>query len=252
MRRCLIALAVGAMLLAACGQRPGTHAVRAAAPVAAVTPTTSPSAAPTEAPAAAAAATPAPTTAAAPEPTEAEVTAAEPSPASDDDTGSPPGDQASEPKSEPEPEPAPETGEPRSTTTDPGAPLWDRSFRSRRVTQDGREREWAEGTSLEVDFARHRPKGDPNPDDSLNWYAGCNWTSSGLRVKPEQLIVSGGYSTAIGCNEPYAEQDDWVRRFLHSDPRWVLDGNTLTLTSGDTTIVFREIPPEDRERPGDD
>lgn len=251
MRRCLIALAVGAMLLAACGQRPGTHAVPAAAPVAAVTPTTSPDAAPT---AAAAAAAPAPTTAAGPEPTEAEVTAAEPSPASDDDdVGPPPGDQAaSEPKSEPEPEPAPETEEPRSTTTDHGAPLWDRSFRSQRVTEDGREREWAEGTTLEVSFARHRPKGDPNPDDSLNWYAGCNWTSSGLRVKPDQLMVSGGYSTNIGCNEPYASQDDWVRRFLHSDPQWVLDGNSLTLTSGDTTIVFREIPPEDREMPGDD
>lgn len=165
------------------------------------------------------------------------------------DTGGPPAEQGSEPA--PKSEPAQPTEDPSPANTDPGAPLWDRAFRSQRVTEDGREREWAEGTTLEVDFSRSKPN-DGDPADSLNWYAGCNWTTSGLRVKPDQLMVAGGMSTAIGCNEPYASQDDWVRDFLHSDPQWVLEGNTLTMTSGDTTIVFREIRPEDRDMPGDD
>jgi heat shock protein HslJ len=86
--------------------------------------------------------------------------------------------------------------------------------------------------------------------DNLGASGGCNqlggtWSIDGdVLVVPPNLIM-----TEMAC-EPAAlmEQDSWLASFLSSRPAVALDGDTLTLSSGDVTITLldREVADPDR------
>ncbi|HEY3558029.1 MAG TPA: hypothetical protein VGL05_11225 [Kribbella sp.] len=42
----------------------------------------------------------------------------------------------------------------------------------------------------------------------------------------------------MGCGPEFERQDDWLCDFLVHDPAWTVDGDTLTLTNGRTTLVL--------------
>jgi heat shock protein HslJ len=73
-------------------------------------------------------------------------------------------------------------------------------------------------------------------DGNLNASAGCNimggvYTIDGDRITTTQLSM-----TEMGCDEPRAQQDEWLARFLSSAVQFTLDADTLMLTDGTVTI----------------
>ena len=56
-------------------------------------------------------------------------------------------------------------------------------------------------------------------------------------------------STEIGCAPRSLDQDDWLTDFLTSDPTVRLDGDSLRLTSQDTTIELLDIEVATPDRP---
>jgi heat shock protein HslJ len=110
------------------------------------------------------------------------------------------------------------------TTEEPAAAeeLVGRSFVSVAVTEDGAERQLADGTEIELNF----------PDDApaIGWSAGCNQFGAGLEVEGDVLVVAEPEGTLMGCDDERHTQDEWLTDFLTSEPTWSLDDETLMLT----------------------
>ena len=236
MTRLSLGVVVAAALLVGCGQRPGIHLTSAGAPQVTVGPSL---AVPTPT------ATPAPEPQPTPSPVE-QTAAPEPTPDSQLAPVAQPATQTpSEAESESEPPPkAPAPGDDDPTEqpaapSDPGERLWGRSFAATRVTEGGRERPIVEGTTLRLQPFR------ANGESTLRYSGDCNTGGSPLRITHERFVVSNrGESSAAGCPADETAQGDWYRAFLMSDPAWQLtpNGERLTLTQGDTTIIFDQRP----------
>jgi len=83
--------------------------------------------------------------------------------------------------------------------------------------------------------------------DQLGFSAGCNSFSGAYRVENDQLVVASLGGTERGCEPPLQHQDEVLVAFMTSSPRLTLEGNTLTLSSSATTLVFldREVADPD-------
>lgn len=70
--------------------------------------------------------------------------------------------------------------------------------------------------------------------------AGCNSTSGSEYelTNSGTLVIDLGFSTAEGCSQTLGEQEIFFAQFLLSEPSVEVDGQTLTLTTNDTTIEF--------------
>ena len=70
--------------------------------------------------------------------------------------------------------------------------------------------------------------------------AGCNSTSGSEYelTNSGTLVIDLGFSTAEGCSQALGEQEIFFAQFLLSEPSVEVDGQTLTLTTNDTTIEF--------------
>ena len=74
-------------------------------------------------------------------------------------------------------------------------------------------------------------------DNQISIDAGCNSQNGGVDVVDGQLeLTSELVSTMMGCEEPLMAQDQWVAGFLEAGPTVTLDGDALTLTSGDESL----------------
>jgi heat shock protein HslJ len=87
--------------------------------------------------------------------------------------------------------------------------------------------------------------------DRLGASAGCNqlggtWSLDGdVLVVPDEVVM-----TEMACDPPaLMDQDTWLASFLTSRPTVALDGDTLTLTSGDVTITLLDREVADPDRP---
>jgi heat shock protein HslJ len=122
--------------------------------------------------------------------------------------------------------------------SDPGSArdraLHGRTFASTGVTVDGEPRPLVGGTSAVVGFT----------DEGLTLHAGCNQLSAQAAYADGRLTVAGVGSTDMGCARPLMNQDAWLAGFLADDPRYALDGDTLSLTSGDTAMTLEPQPDE--------
>ena len=74
--------------------------------------------------------------------------------------------------------------------------------------------------------------------DRLGANAGCNTLSGGYAITDDTLEVGVMASTRMACGDDLAAQDMWLNDFLTSSPSVVLDGDTLTLSGGDSTITL--------------
>ena len=86
--------------------------------------------------------------------------------------------------------------------------------------------------------------------DRIGAAGGCNQLSSTWALEGDVLVVGDMASTMMAC-EPAAlmDQDTWLSSFLTSDPTVALDGDTLTLTVGQSAITLVEEPDQTLEGP---
>lgn len=118
----------------------------------------------------------------------------------------------------------------------PGDPdqldLVGRTFLSDDVTVNDKPYPLAKGSQLRLTFE----------DGSVGGSAGCNsmggdasWDNGVMLVKGDSMMM-----TEMGCAEPLMQQDTWFSDILTSEPRLSQADTTLTLTSGDTVIIFTD------------
>ena len=79
--------------------------------------------------------------------------------------------------------------------------------------------------------------------DRLSATGGCNQLDSTWSVDGDVLVVAEIASTRMAC-EPATlmDQDTWLSSLLTSDPTVTLDGDTLTLTEGQSSITLAAAP----------
>jgi heat shock protein HslJ len=75
-------------------------------------------------------------------------------------------------------------------------------------------------------------------DGRVSARAGCNMMTGAYEAGAELRVDPNMASTMMGCEEPLAAQDQWLAGFLAANPSMVVDGDTLTLSSDDVTIVL--------------
>jgi heat shock protein HslJ len=130
---------------------------------------------------------------------------------------------------------------PQAGAADPsGGEPWGRTFLSTSVTENGRPKPLVAGTRITLNFFSdgHR----------LGAQAGCNQMGGPASFEDGRLVVKDMSTTEMGCDPPRHAQDEWLARFLTSQPNWVRSGSTLTLDNGTVRIVLedREVADPDR------
>lgn len=136
-------------------------------------------------------------------------------------------------------------GDESAPRTDPpsGTTLTGRSFLSTQVMSGGQPKTLVPGTRIRATF---------HDDGRVTVDAGCN--QLGTRLSPDGASLGGdGVSmTEMGCDQPRQAQDSWVAAFLGAGPAVRLSGDTLTVSSSDTTITLidRKIAEPDKPLAG--
>ena len=74
-------------------------------------------------------------------------------------------------------------------------------------------------------------------DGNLSAAAGCNSMGGAYKLDGDHLTTGQMITTEMGCAAPLMAQDQWLATFL-ADVRLALDGDTLTMTQGDTTLTL--------------
>lgn len=116
----------------------------------------------------------------------------------------------------------------------------DRTFRSTRVTEGGRERALVDGTRIELDF---------HADGRLSARVGCNHLGGTGRIDGQALVLTDLNMTEMGCDPALMAQDGWLSGILGARPAWRLDGDRLTLTGAGVVIELTDRRVTDPDRP---
>ena len=111
-----------------------------------------------------------------------------------------------------------------------GDPLDGTEWLSVRVTDGGADRPLVEGTRIRLAFT----------DGQVSASAGCNIIGGIYRIEDGVLAFEGGGMTEMGCDDERHAQDDWLAELLGSRPSIAVDGDELTLTSGDEVVTLRD------------
>lgn len=77
-------------------------------------------------------------------------------------------------------------------------------------------------------------------DKGIAGTGGCNRLLGGATVSDGALLVDDLASTEMACDKQLMKQDQWLTRFLTSGPSIQLEGDTLTLVSGTTTLTLTD------------
>jgi heat shock protein HslJ len=116
-------------------------------------------------------------------------------------------------------------------TRAPSGSLDGRTFASVSVTQDGKNKPLVSGTRIQLMFAVA----------NMTASAGCNTSSGDYHIDGGKLIVGSMATSAMGCPQNLGEQDNWLWALLASHPEVQLHGNSLNLTSGNTTVSLLDV-----------
>ncbi|GGI04967.1 META domain-containing protein [Egicoccus halophilus] len=130
--------------------------------------------------------------------------------------------------------------------------LWNRTYVSSEVIENGTPRDLVDGTSIELTLQREPPVRDadggqlvdPDADGFATWQAGCNRSHSQLYLTNGRFEFGGfGHTTLMLCTSDEQDaQDRWVDEFFRSGPAWELRDGRLVLRAGGLTLAFRETP----------
>lgn len=82
---------------------------------------------------------------------------------------------------------------------------------------------------------------------SISASAGCNQLGGTMSIDSGTLVVGDMMQTEMGCEAALMEQDTWLGSLLQDRPTLSLDGDTLSVTSADSTVVLvdREVADPD-------
>lgn len=129
-----------------------------------------------------------------------------------------------------------------SVDTGGGAAALAAEYLSIEVTEAGAPRPLVEGTVISLRF----------DDGRVGASLGCNQLGAGYELDGDRLVVEELSTTEMGCDPERHAQDEWFAGILQSEPTVVVDGDTVTLTSGETVVRFvdREVAEPDRELVG--
>jgi heat shock protein HslJ len=86
-------------------------------------------------------------------------------------------------------------------------------------------------------------------DGSVAANAGCNSMSGGYTFDGDILRVEMMAMTEMGCDEALMDQDAFLSGFLTSGPTVAVDGDEMTLVSGEEQITFLDREVADPDRP---
>jgi heat shock protein HslJ len=86
-------------------------------------------------------------------------------------------------------------------------------------------------------------------DGRISVSGGCNGMGADVAFEGDTLTVGPMMSTQMACDQPLMDQDDAVAAFLAAGPTATVDGDTLTLTSGDATMTLLDREVADPDRP---
>ena len=112
-----------------------------------------------------------------------------------------------------------------------GGTLTGKSYLSTAVTENGAPKQLAQNTRVRLQFT---------DDGRLIADAGCNSMQSKISTGDGKLTLKGDLAmTDMGC-PGRQDQDGWLSGILSSKPSWKLDGDTLNVTSGGTTIALQD------------
>jgi len=75
-------------------------------------------------------------------------------------------------------------------------------------------------------------------DGLVNGNVGCNGFGGNYEVDGDKITFSEVVSTLMFCEGPVGDQETATLNVLHETASFVLDGDTLTLTSGDGSSVI--------------
>lgn len=126
---------------------------------------------------------------------------------------------------------------------EPTGPALADAYVSVGVTEGGEPRPLVEGTQIQLRF----------DGSTVGASLGCNSMGGTYRLEDGVLVVEDGLSmTEMGCDPERHAQDEWFAGVLTSRPALAVDGDTLTITSGDTVVTLqdREVAEPDRELVG--
>jgi heat shock protein HslJ len=84
---------------------------------------------------------------------------------------------------------------------------------------------------------------------SVSARAECNTFGGNATIEDGVLLVTDMGGTEMGCDEERHAYDEWLVAFLTSSPTITLDGATLTLTSGEDSLVLTDREIADPDRP---
>lgn len=104
------------------------------------------------------------------------------------------------------------------------------SYLSVQVTEDGKPKELAPNTRLRLDF---------RDGGSLGFHAGCNQMGGEVSLDGGTVTMEAYGGTEMACPDRQA-QEEWLAKLLLDRPTWKLEGDTLTLTRGGTTLVLQD------------
>jgi heat shock protein HslJ len=110
-----------------------------------------------------------------------------------------------------------------------GSPVG-KSYLSVQVTEDGKPKQLAPNTRLRLDFRDGR---------SLGFHAGCNQMGGEVSLDGGTVTMQGYGGTEMACPNRQA-QETWLAKLLMDRPAWKLEGDTLTLSKGSTTVVLKD------------
>jgi heat shock protein HslJ len=124
-------------------------------------------------------------------------------------------------------------------TTDPSAPTLDgRSFLSTSATGF----DLVAGSVVRLTFS----------DGVIGVQAGCNSMGGDYTLESLDggtLVVGPMSTTEMACESALMDQDDRLAELLSASPAVTLDGDTLTITSGSTSITLLDREVADPDRP---
>lgn len=117
-----------------------------------------------------------------------------------------------------------------ASSADPEA-LMNKTFTTQEVTIDGTKQALALGSTLTLTFTA----------DGISAKADCNSMFGQVNLDGGSLqMVTPLGMTMMACDPALMDQDQWISDFLSSGPNWSLDGSTLMLTSGKSSIELRD------------
>lgn len=95
-------------------------------------------------------------------------------------------------------------------------------------------------SSLAISF--DEPQGDPGADGRIGVSGGCNLIGGAFAIGEGDTLVSlGGWiQTEMACDEPLMALDAAVVELLDSAPVLRLEGTTLTIGAGATTLRLEQ------------